>query len=184
MPRRVADDRMKLLHDPYRAPGLHVGDRAQCLYRDCLVEVTGWTDARISWLRALPVGERGHPSLLVDAELARAIRTEAAVAVRFWWGVSGLVIWKWRRALGVTRTDNPDSRRVIRLAAQAGGQANQRHAAERGLPLHKLHDLPLSLPKMPSWQALDRQDRLAVRSPKRIDVNSTVRRPARGRTRA
>jgi hypothetical protein len=56
MPRRAADDRVRLLHGPYRAPKLHVGDRAQCLFRDCLVQVTAWTDARISWPRALPVG--------------------------------------------------------------------------------------------------------------------------------
>jgi hypothetical protein len=49
-----------------------------CLFRDCLVQVTAWTDARISWPRAIPVGERGHPSILVDDELARAVRTEAA----------------------------------------------------------------------------------------------------------
>jgi hypothetical protein len=96
MPRRAADDRVRLLHGPYRAPRLHVGDRALCLFRDCLVKVTGWTDARISWPRALPVGERGHPSLLVDDELARAIRTEAAVAVRYWWGA-----WRvWSSASG------------------------------------------------------------------------------------
>jgi hypothetical protein len=97
MPRRAADDRVKLLHGPYRAPRLRVGDWAICLFRDCLVVVTGWTDGRISWPRALPVGERGHPSILVNEELARAVRLESAAAVRFWWGVSGLVIWKWRR---------------------------------------------------------------------------------------
>jgi hypothetical protein len=65
---------------------LSVGDRATCLFKDCLVYVTGWTDAPISWPRCLPVGERGHPSLLVDDELARAVRTEAAAAVMFWHG--------------------------------------------------------------------------------------------------
>jgi hypothetical protein len=49
MPRRAVDDRLKLLHGPYRAPRLRVGDRATCLFRDCLVVVTGWTDAPISW---------------------------------------------------------------------------------------------------------------------------------------
>jgi hypothetical protein len=129
MPRRTANDRVKLLHGPYRAPRLHVGDRALCLFRDCLVVVTSWTDAPISWPRALPVGERGHPSILVDDELARAVRLESAAAVRFWWGVSGLVIWKWRKALGVGRMDNPGSRRLM-LAASAKGAA-----AVRGVPL-------------------------------------------------
>jgi hypothetical protein len=129
MPRRCADDRVKLLHGPYRAPRLHVGERATCLYRDCDVVVTAWTDALISWPRALPVGERGHPSILVDDELARAVRLESAAAVRFWWGVSGLVIWKWRKALGVGRMDNPGSRRLMLAASMKGADAL------RGVPL-------------------------------------------------
>jgi hypothetical protein len=64
-----------------------VGDRADCLYRDCLVVVTGWTDAPISWPRSLPVGERGYPSIVVTEELARAIRHESAAAIQHWWGV-------------------------------------------------------------------------------------------------
>jgi hypothetical protein len=87
MPRHAVDDRVKLLHGPYRAPRLHVGDRATCHYRDCLVVVTAWTDAPISWPRALPVGGMGHPSILVNAELARAVRHESAAAIRYWWGV-------------------------------------------------------------------------------------------------
>ncbi len=42
-------DRNKLLGAPYRPPALRVGDQATCLYRDCDVIVTGWTDALISW---------------------------------------------------------------------------------------------------------------------------------------
>ena len=84
---RTVDDRVRLLHGPYKAPRLRRGDRAFCLFRDCDVVVTGWTDARISWPRCRPVDvPRSHPSLLVDEELARAIRHESAAAVRFWWG--------------------------------------------------------------------------------------------------
>jgi hypothetical protein len=79
MPRRV-DDRLRLLHGPYQAPSLRVGDRATCLYRDGDVVITSCTDARISWPRCLPVGRKGHPSLLVDDELARAVRMESAAA--------------------------------------------------------------------------------------------------------
>jgi hypothetical protein len=50
------DDRVKLLHGPYQAPRLHVGERAACLFKDCDVVVTGWTDARITWPLCLPVG--------------------------------------------------------------------------------------------------------------------------------
>ncbi|HZY83544.1 MAG TPA: hypothetical protein VFE78_01825 [Gemmataceae bacterium] len=73
-------DRVKLLFGPYAAPRLRRGDRATCLYRDCDVVVTGWTGARISWLRALPVGTKGHPALLVDEELARAICKSSTAA--------------------------------------------------------------------------------------------------------
>ena len=94
----------ELLFGPYRAPALRVGDRALCLYKDCLVKVTSWTDAPLSWPRCRPVDvPKSHPSLLVDEELARAVRHESAAALRYWWGVSALVVWKWRRVLAKLR---------------------------------------------------------------------------------
>jgi hypothetical protein len=73
-------DKQRLLHGPYQAPALRVGDRTDCLLRGTVV-ITGWTAARISWPRCRrPVGN-SHPSLLLEAELARADRTEAATAV-------------------------------------------------------------------------------------------------------
>jgi hypothetical protein len=130
MPSRGADDRVRLLRGPYRPPRLRKGDRAFCLFRDCDVVVTGWTDAPISWPRCRPVDvPRSHPSLLVDDELARVVRQESAAAVRHWWGVSVGVVWRWRRALGVTRTNNEGRRRRIRAAAEAGA------ARLRGVPL-------------------------------------------------
>jgi hypothetical protein len=127
--RRKLDDRVRLLHGPYQAPRLHVGDRASCLFRDRDVVVTSWTDALISWPRALPGGEKGHPGLLVDEELARAISTESAAAVRFWWGVSAGVVHRWRKALGVGRMDSEGSRRLILAASEKGADA------VRGVPL-------------------------------------------------
>jgi hypothetical protein len=117
MPRPV-DDRLRLLHGPYQAPGLRVGDRAACLYRDCDAVVTSWTDAPISWPRCKRAEGKGHPSLLVNEELACAIRTEAAAAVMRWWGVSPGVVHRWRKALAVTRVDNHGSRRLT-LAGSA-----------------------------------------------------------------
>jgi hypothetical protein len=77
-----AGDRTKLLFGPYKVPALKRGDRATCLFKDCDVVVTGWTDARISWPRCRPLDvPRSHPSLLVDEELARAIRHESAGAM-------------------------------------------------------------------------------------------------------
>ena len=106
------------------------GDRAFCIFKDCDVVVTGWTDARISWPRCRRLDvPRSHPSLLVNEELARAIRHESAAAVCFWWGVSDGVIHRWRRALGVTRTSNEGSQRLIRAASELG--AEQLHGDKR-----------------------------------------------------
>src|SRR5262245_35878397 len=106
-------DRFKLLHGPSRPPPLRRGDRAFCLARDCEVIVTSWTDARIPWPRCRALGTRGGGSgLLVEDELARAIRCESAAAVMHWWGVTVRVVWRWRRALGATRTNNEGTRRL------------------------------------------------------------------------
>src|SRR5262249_9931238 len=72
------------------------------LFRDADVIVTGWSAGRIPWPRCRRPGTRGGGSgLLVDAELARAVRCESALAVRHWWGVVPSVVWRWRKALGV-----------------------------------------------------------------------------------
>jgi hypothetical protein len=120
---RTVDERVRLLHGSYKAPRLRRGDRAFCLFRDCDVVVTGWTDARLPWPRCRPLDvPRSHPSLLVNEELARAIRHESAAALRFWWGVSEGVIHRWRKALGVTRTNNDGSQRLIRAASERGAE--------------------------------------------------------------
>ena len=83
--------------------------------------VTGWTDARISWPRCRPLDvPRSRPALLVDEELARAVRHESAAAIRFWWGVSSGVVHRWRKALGADRKNCPGSQRLIRAASEQG----------------------------------------------------------------
>jgi hypothetical protein len=116
-------DRVKLHFGPYRTPVLRVGDRVPCLVRDCDVVITGWTDGCIPWPRGAPVGRRSGPGIVVEEELARAVRQESAAAVRSWWGVCGTTIVRWRRALGVTRTSSPGIRRLIRASAERGGVA-------------------------------------------------------------
>ena len=119
----LPDDRHLLLFGPYRSPAYERGDRASCLVRDCDVVITGWTDARMPWPMCVPLGGRSRPSILVDEELARAVRHESAAAVKYWWGVSTKVAWKWRQALGVGRMDSEGSRRLILAAGQAGADA-------------------------------------------------------------
>jgi hypothetical protein len=140
-------DRLQLLFGPYQAPPLKRGDRTHCLYRDGLVIVTGWTDAPIPWPRCRALDSPGGGSgLLVDEELARAVRHESAAAVMFWWGSSMGAVCRWRKALGVSRTGNEGTARLVQAAAELGaaelrGQAlppdqvkrRRRTAAELGL---------------------------------------------------
>jgi len=113
-------ERVKLLFGPYNPPPLKRGDRAFCLYRDQLVVVTWWSDARIPWPRCRPPGNRGGTcGLLVDDTLVRAIQHESATALGYWWGVSCATVERWRRTFGVGRTDPEGSQRLIRSAIQA-----------------------------------------------------------------
>jgi hypothetical protein len=112
-------ERTKLLFGPYQVPRLRRGDRATCLYRDTDVVLVGMSNGRINWPRCSALGQRGGSGLLVDEELARAVRTESAAAVCCWWGVSQNTVKRWRRALGVTRTNNPGTRRLIRSVVSA-----------------------------------------------------------------
>jgi hypothetical protein len=100
------------------------------LLRDCAVVVTSWSDAPIPWPRCRALdGPGGGSGILLDEELARAVRHESAAAVMHLWGVTAGVVWRWRKALGVTRTGNEGSQRLIRAAAGTGGQAMR----ERGV---------------------------------------------------
>src|SRR5262245_13811275 len=117
-------DRVKFLFGPYCPPPLKRGDRAFCLFRDRTVVVTSWTDARIPWPRCRPLNNPlGGSGLLVDEMLARAIQHESAAAICFWWRASEGAVWRWRKALGVTRTSSAGSRRLIHAAAKAGASA-------------------------------------------------------------
>jgi hypothetical protein len=113
-------DRCRLLFGPYHPPALRHGDRVVCLFRDCDVVVTSWSNGRIAWPRCrVPDTPGGGSGLLVDAELVRAICHESAAALAYWWGVGKETVWRWRRALGVGRMDSQGSRRLIRAAAEA-----------------------------------------------------------------
>jgi hypothetical protein len=60
-------DRIKLLFGPYKPPPLKRGDRAFCLFRDCDVVLTSWTDAPIKWPRCRAFDSPGGGSGLVSA---------------------------------------------------------------------------------------------------------------------
>jgi hypothetical protein len=127
-------DSTRLRYGPYKPPRLRKGDRAFCYFRDCDVVVTAWTDAPLSWPRCRPLRHPGgYGGLLVTEELQRAILSEAAAALKRWFGVSGQTVWQWRRAFGVTYLGTPGSRAVhARLVADSA-------AVRRGRPLSAAH---------------------------------------------
>lgn len=119
-------DRVKLLFGPYQPPALKRRDRAFCLFRDTDVVVTSWSDARISWPRCRSLGsQRGKPGLLVCDDLVRALHHESAAAIMYWWGVTCSTVARWRKALGIGRSDPEGSRRLIQAAAQAGADVTK-----------------------------------------------------------
>jgi len=114
-------DRCRLLHAPYDPPPLKRGDPGTCLFRDCDAVITSWTDARISWPRCRALHhKRGRPALLVDDELLRAIRTESAEAIKYWFGVSTYTVWSWRKAFGISQWGTEGSRLLHKALSQAG----------------------------------------------------------------
>jgi hypothetical protein len=54
--------------------------------------------------------------------LARAVRCESATAIGYWWGVGPSVVWRWRKALGVTVMNNERSHELIKAASEAGAE--------------------------------------------------------------
>jgi hypothetical protein len=137
----AVDDRLRLLHGPYQAPALRVGDRTTCLFKGAEVFVANWSGAPIPWPRCLRGGGGGQPSLLVNHELARAIRTEAAAAVGYWWGVGSSLVCRWRKALDVRLMDNPGSRRLMLASlTTAGGSLPWTEAEEDLLRNHSPKD--------------------------------------------
>src|SRR5262249_320532 len=97
-------DHVRLLHGPYEAPARSRGDRPTCLLRDGEVIMSGWRSARMSWPGwRLVEGAGGGSGLLVDEELARAVRCESALAIKYWWRASQTSVWAWRKALGVEK---------------------------------------------------------------------------------
>jgi hypothetical protein len=96
-------DRFKLLGS-YRTPRVRLGTVLSDEVRDDDVIVVGYSDGRIPWPVGRRRGFRGRGGLVVYGRLADAVRTEAGIAVAYWFGVNKNTVSAWRRALGVERT--------------------------------------------------------------------------------
>jgi hypothetical protein len=108
----------------YTMPAVRKGERVTCLYRDCECVVTGFHDGRIVWHRVRARERRGGSGLWVNQEMVRAIRTESAAALIYWFGVSSKVVWNWRKTFGVRgKFGTPGSDRAHQVASLEGARA-------------------------------------------------------------
>ena len=103
----------------YRTPEFKYGDVLPCAIHG-YVRAVGLTDGLIPW----PVGKRidgrkaGTPAIILYGGLISAVQTESNRAVSYWWGVSGQTVTRWRKALGVGRTNSGTS--TLRTAYARG----------------------------------------------------------------
>jgi hypothetical protein len=89
----------RLVAGPYTAPPCRIGESLHDAIRGDII-VLAISRAPIPW----PLGrQKPHAKLapIVTTELERAIRTESALAMQYWWGVGNWLVSKWRRELGV-----------------------------------------------------------------------------------
>lgn len=118
-----------LLYGPYLSPACKVGSRIEDVVRGPSV-VGGFSDAPLPW----PTHPNNSPlsrpaSLVITAELERAIRAESSVALQYWLAVSGFTVTKMRRALGVGRTTPGTRHRHAEVAIPPDEQSTLRGAA-------------------------------------------------------
>lgn len=135
-------DTPQLLGAPYEPPRCRIGDWLDDEI-DGRLEVGGWTEAAISWPRRK---KSGRASLILTAELARAVRTESVQAICHYWGVRPTKVWMWRQALDVATTEGSQriARRGVPADAAARGRARAAQAdararmaeSKRGQPAH------------------------------------------------
>ena len=98
---RVKLPPLRFVASPYFPPHVKKGDLIECA-RLGEVRVIGWSDGPLPW----PKGARGRggpPSLILFADLEKAVRVESQVAVALAWGVSRITVHHWRAALEVER---------------------------------------------------------------------------------
>jgi hypothetical protein len=115
---------VKLLYGPYEPPALQRGDCATCERRGDVV-ITSISAGRIAWPRCRGIESRGGSGLLLAGDLVRAVRSESAAAIAYWWGVTRTVVIRWQKALDGNRRNNDGTKRLLRKTAEAAARAAQ-----------------------------------------------------------
>jgi hypothetical protein len=86
------------------------------------------SDAKIPW----PIGKKGRAkSLILYKGLAKAVCKESHQAIRYWWGVGGNTVWRWRKALGVRPINEGTHRLKIRYGQEPFFKRAQRLAVAK-----------------------------------------------------
>ena len=137
----------KLLHGPYVAPEVRVGQVLECELRGRL-KVRRFSTGPLVWPMGHPGGQDGgRHSYIVCGDLVRAIRSESSQAVQQWWGVSEAVVTRWRAALGVEI--NTAGTHRLRVSQSSGGFSPERLARLRAHALRRQQQKQLAQPL--SW---------------------------------
>src|SRR5207248_2535325 len=80
-----------------KAPRFRLGDVVACARRGD-VRIVGLSDAPIPWPTGQLLKGGRRPALILDGDLARAVRRESAEAVTRHRGVTANTAWQWREA--------------------------------------------------------------------------------------
>lgn len=89
----------RLLFGPYATPRVRIGQKVVCKIRGPSV-VVGLSKGPIPWPFGRVKGNK-QAMLIIYRALEKALRREAAIAVRYWWGTSSAPVVRWRKQLNV-----------------------------------------------------------------------------------
>lgn len=87
----------RLQFGPYKQTRYRLGQKVDCERRGELT-IVGTSSGRIPW--AVGFGPGGN-SLVLHGDLVRAVKVETLAAICYWWGVTKVTAWHWRKTLKV-----------------------------------------------------------------------------------
>lgn len=114
-------ERFRLQFGPYALPRIPRNQRLYCEARGWLRVSPIWSDGPISWPRRYRTG-----SIILCADLVRAVKMESVEAICYHWGVCRNVVQKWRNALGVEEFNPGTVRSLARARAGPNSTVRQR----------------------------------------------------------